>query len=128
MRPISNMFRDRTRPSRRDHRPARHRMRPRLESMEDRMLLSVVSSTADSGPGSLRDAITNAMPGDTITFAPTLNGSTIKLTSELVITKPLTIMGPGANQLTIDAQLNSRVFHITAPGDVTIDNLSLIHI
>jgi hypothetical protein len=38
------------------------RLRPRLEVMEDRTLLStfVVSNTGDSGPGSLRQAILDA--------------------------------------------------------------------
>ncbi len=47
------------RPRRTALRPALFRQRPRLEWMEDRMLLStfVVSNTADSGPGSLRQAI-----------------------------------------------------------------------
>jgi hypothetical protein len=46
--------------------------RPRLEILEDRTLPStyVVTTTADSGPGSLRDAITQAdtQPQSTITF------------------------------------------------------------
>ncbi len=126
MRLIPNLFRHRARPSRRDHRPAAYRLRPRLESMEDRTLLSVVTSTADSGTGTLRAAIAAAMPGDTITFASSLIGSTIKLTSgELAITKPLTILGPTSGPLTINAQFNSRVFHITAQGTVTIDNLAI---
>jgi hypothetical protein len=63
--------------------------------MEDRTLLSVVTIAGDSRPGTLRAAIATAMPGDTITFASNLTGSTIKLTSgELAITKPVTIMGP----------------------------------
>jgi hypothetical protein len=49
----------------------------------------------DSGPGSLRQAIADATPGDTIDFAVT---GTITLTSgELVITNDLTISGPGPN-------------------------------
>ena len=126
MRLNPRSFRDRTRPSRRDHRLSGHRLRPRLEPMEDRTLLSVVTSAGDSGPGTLRAAIAAAMPGDTITFAPALTGATIELTSgELAITEPLTIQGPTSGQITIDAQFQSRVFHDTAPGDVTIDNLTI---
>jgi hypothetical protein len=93
--------------------------RPRLEAVEDRCLPSTltVTSTSDSGSGSLRAEIAAAQSGDTIVFSPTLSSSsssnshhggttstpaTITLTSgELDLTKNLTIQGPGAGQLTI---------------------------
>src|SRR5262245_41403174 len=79
---------------------------PHLEALEDRALPSTftVTNLFDSGPGSLRAAITsgNTNPGaDTIRFAGGLKG-TITLSSangELSITGDLTINGPGANQL-----------------------------
>jgi parallel beta-helix repeat protein len=47
----------------------------------------VVNSTSDSGPGSLREAIGSALPGDSITFDssvfPPTNPDTISLVSEL---------------------------------------------
>ena len=54
--------------------PRRHRLRPRAELLDERVLLSpfVVSKTDDSGPGSLRQAILDADAGagpSTITFA-----------------------------------------------------------
>ena len=59
----------------------------------------------DSGPGSLRQAILNASSGDTINFAPRV--ATVTLTSgELVINKNLTIIGPGANRLTVHVNAN----------------------
>jgi hypothetical protein len=76
-----------------------------------------VTSTADSGSGSLRDAIlaANANPGaDTITFAPSVTG-TIALASPLPAitdTAGLTIQGPGAGTLTISG--GSPVFGGTA--------------
>ena len=61
-----------------------------------------VTSTADSGPGSLRDAIAAASDGDTIQFAAALNGQSITLTSaELAIDKNITINGPGPDQLAV---------------------------
>jgi len=89
----------------------------RYEPLEDRRLLAVVtvntlSDVTDLNDNltTLREAIfaTNLVPGaDTITFAPALtaNGpATILLTQgELRITDSLTITGPGANLLTIDA-------------------------
>ncbi len=41
----------------------------------------VVTNTHDSGPGSLRNAITDAPSGSTILFANSLKGATIMLTS-----------------------------------------------
>ena len=59
-----------------------------------------VTNTNDSGPGSLRQALTDANDADTIVFAVT---GTIGLTSGgLLIAKNITISGPGSNQLTID--------------------------
>ena len=59
-----------------------------------------VTNTNDSGPGSLRQALTIANDGDTITFAVT---GTIFLNSDrLVVDNDLTISGPGANRLSIN--------------------------
>ncbi|MBC8074437.1 MAG: hypothetical protein H7Y32_00040, partial [Chloroflexales bacterium] len=41
----------------------------------------VVTTTNDSGPGSLRQALTDASSGDTITFDPSVSGQTIGLTT-----------------------------------------------
>jgi hypothetical protein len=73
-----------------------------------------VSNTNDSGAGSLRQAIADAAPGDTITFELP-NPSIITLNSELVIAKNLTISGPSAAALTISGNNASRVFFIN-PG------------
>src|SRR5262249_18377948 len=82
---------------RRRRRAARVRFRPRLDPMEDRTLLStlMVTNNHDSGPGSLRAEIAAASSGDTIKFAPQLDGQTITLTSgELAIDQNLNIKGP----------------------------------
>ena len=73
-----------------------------------------VTNTNDSGAGSLRDAVAQAnlnAGADTIDFA--VNG-TITLTSGLIRIEsgPLTISGPGATSLTIDGNLNGRIFAI----------------
>src|SRR5689334_866164 len=59
------------------------------QQLESRLLLSTytVTSTADSGRGSLRDAITNSS-ADTITFAVT---GSILLNSQLQVSRSLTI-------------------------------------
>jgi len=86
-----------------------------------------VTDTNDSGAGSLRAAILAAAAGDTIQFASSLAGKTITLASTLPsITKPLTIVGLGASQLTIDDEnRNSTVFTITANGTATISGLTI---
>ncbi len=60
----------------------------------------VVTSLADSGAGSFRDAVANVCAGGTITFAVT---GTIDLGSAgvLFVPKDMTIQGPGADQLTL---------------------------
>src|SRR5438105_2623588 len=62
----------------------------------------IVTNTNDSGPGSLRQAIADAQNGDTIQFDPALNGQAITLTTaQLVVSKNLTINGPGAQLLAV---------------------------
>src|SRR5437879_12009494 len=59
-----------------------------------------VTNTNDNGAGSLRDAITNATPGDTINFNLSYP-ATITLSSPLTIGTTVTISGPGASNLAI---------------------------
>jgi hypothetical protein len=91
------------------------RFRPQLETLERRDVPSTLTviNNLDSGAGSLRADIAAANPGDTINFAPSLDGQTIKLTSgQLVINKNLTIQGPGAGQLAISGGNHFRVFEV----------------
>ena len=82
-----------------------------------------VSSLADSGPGSLREAIASAPPGDTISFSV---AGTITLTSgELLVAKNLTIAGPGPGNLAVDGNHASRVFHIDSNTVVSISSLTI---
>ena len=85
----------------------------------------VVSNTFDSGPGSLREAITQVAAVAAITFAPGLTG-TITLTSgELVVGNTnLSIIGPGANLLSISGNNASRVFNIRA-GSLNLSGLTI---
>ncbi len=84
---------------------------------------ATVSTLADSGPGSLRQALINAMPGETIDFSVT---GTINLNSRLLVDQPVTITGPGMNQLSINGQNNHRVMEITA-NPVIIEDLAIIN-
>ncbi len=87
-----------------------------------------VTSLADAGPGSLRQALADATGGDTIAFAVT---GTIALSSgELLLDKALTLSGPSAALLAVDAGGTSRVLHVSDgdPGThlvVRIERLTL---
>jgi hypothetical protein len=102
--------------------------RLRFELLEDRRLLAItVNTLVDENDGigiggiSLRDAIAAAMPGETIDFSVT---GTINLThGELVVNKNLTIDGPGANLLTIDASESDPT-----PGDKNGDGTRVLRI
>ena len=74
-----------------------------------------MTNTSDSGIGSLRQAIlnANANPGpDTIDFAPGLSGTIVLTSGELQVANDVTIVGPGANLLTIDGKNASRIFDV----------------
>jgi hypothetical protein len=104
--------------------------RPRLECLENRTLLTTftVLNLADGGDGSLRQAVVdaNALIGaDTIDFADGLVG-TIALTSgQLSISDDLTINGPGADQLAVSGNGQSRVFSISGGLSVAINDLAI---
>jgi fibronectin type 3 domain-containing protein len=90
-----------------------------------------VSTLADSGAGSLRAAIesANGDPGpSTIDFQSGLSG-TITLASGLpAITRAMTIQGPGASGIAIDAASSCRPFEINAPSaTITLSGLTIQH-
>lgn len=92
-----------------------------------------VSNTNDSGPGSLREASTNAVTGDTIRFSPNLLTAavdSISLATEIDFgTKKVVIKGlyTDTDTLFISGANNSRIFHFGANGDVYLDSLVLIN-
>ena len=73
--------------------------------------LLIVTSLADSGSGSLRDTIASSAVGDEIQFSVS---GTIVLTGSIFINKDLSIIGPGADTLTVSGNLVDRVFSIAA--------------
>jgi hypothetical protein len=90
----------------------------------------VVTSIANSGAGTLRQAILDACPGSTITFNTAgvfATPQTITLASELVIDKNLTIDGPDAagNHVTVGGGGVVRVFKVQPGLTSTIRDLTV---
>lgn len=88
---------------------------------------NTVTSTADSGAGSLRSVVAGATSGDSILFSPALAGQTIVLTSgEIVLNKNLTIDGSTlTNGLTLDGNGSWRIFNVGSGQTVTLKSLTL---
>jgi hypothetical protein len=85
-----------------------------------------VANGDDDGPGSLRQTIATALPGDTVNFASGI--SLVNLTSGLRIDKDLTISGPGAKSLTIQ-RVNTTptfpIFSLASNVNVTISGMTV---
>lgn len=87
----------------------------------------VVTTNSDSSPGSLRQAITAAQSGDTITFAPALSGQTLSVTNgQILISKSVTL---DASALPAGVIINghglNRLFHCGSQTTNTFIRLTL---
>jgi hypothetical protein len=88
----------------------------------------MVTNSNDSGPGSLRDVLSNACSGSTVSFdmSPGRVTSPITLTSgQLSIFQDQTIAGPTSTSLVISGNNNSRIFDINSLTNVKISNLTI---
>jgi hypothetical protein len=87
----------------------------------------IVTTTADSGPGSLRYVSTYATNNATITFAPGLSGQKILLTSgQVALPRSLTIDGSAlASSVRVDGNHSSRIFNVATGVVVTLNSLVL---
>ena len=97
-----------------------------LEPLEVRILMASfsVTSLADTGPGSLREAITLAADNDTIDM--TALSGTIALQSELCVAKDLNFTGPGVSALSITgSSYLTRAFNITGARHVAMSNFTI---
>ncbi len=104
--------------------PRPHRRQLRVEVLEGRDLPSTVTTLADAGAGSLRQALLDTPAGGIVDFQPGLTGTITLTTGELAITKDLHIAGPGADVITVSGNNASRVFDIA--GSVTVDIAGLM--
>jgi len=82
-----------------------------------------LDNLADSGAGSLRELIAGVPAGSAIVI--TNNGTLVLTSGELAINKNLTITGPGATNLAISGNNNSRVFNIGESNTVEISGLAI---
>jgi hypothetical protein len=81
----------------------------------------VVTSLANSGPGSLRDQVALSFPGDIIRFAVS---GTITLSSAINITHTLFVQGPGPSALIVNANFVDRAF-ITGGSPVFLSGMEI---
>jgi hypothetical protein len=87
----------------------------------------IVSTTADSGVGSLRKAVADAVDNDTIVFAAPLDGGTITLAgTQIVLGKNLRIDASALEDgVTVSADDRSRVFSVATGVTVILDNVTV---
>lgn len=84
-----------------------------------------VSNTDDSGAGSLRQAIADAVSGDVIDCSG-ISGTIVLTSGQLTINKSLTINGPGADLLEVSGNKTFRVIQIFAGSyNVIISGLTI---
>ncbi len=102
------------------------RTRPSVEILESRWVPSTVTNLNDAGVGSLRQAILDTPAGGTVDFQPGLTGTIVLTSGELAITHDLTIIGPGADRITVSGNRLSRIFGINdAHSTVAISALTI---
>ncbi|HEX2271523.1 MAG TPA: Ig-like domain repeat protein, partial [Pyrinomonadaceae bacterium] len=87
----------------------------------------VVTTTADAGAGSLREALANVCAGDTITFnIPDAGPHTITLTSgELLVDQDVIINNNSGESITVSGNNLSRVFHVDSGKTAAIIGLTI---
>jgi len=94
---------------------------------------TVVQNNSDSDKDSLRDVISKVCGGSTITFAANVRGAINLTSAELLIDKSLTIIGPGANLLSVQRSAAAgipafRIFDLSSLQDnynVAISGLTI---
>jgi hypothetical protein len=93
---------------------------------EGGIVIPVTSCADDGGTGTLRHVVLIASSGDTVDLGG-LSCSTITLTAGAIgiDVDDLTIAGPGASRLTIDAAHASRVFRHGGGGTLQVTNLTV---
>ena len=81
----------------------------------------LVTDGADSGPGTLREAVTNVCESGTVLFADDM---TVNLSSEILIDKELSIDSDG-HQVIISGGNSTRLFNVDASGNLELNAFTL---
>lgn len=91
-----------------------------------------VANLADSGPGSLRQAVldaNSAAGADAVEFAPGLTGTITITSGQIQISDALVVDGPGSSSLTVSGAGQFRIFYVQSPNaapiHVTLSGLTL---
>lgn len=86
---------------------------------------ALTACTGAANDCSLRGAISNAAPGDTINFDASLDGATITLGTPISFSRPLNINGPGADKLTISGGNSTKIFYaVSIAGTVSFSGIT----
>ncbi|MFK7784104.1 MAG: choice-of-anchor Q domain-containing protein [Crocinitomicaceae bacterium] len=88
---------------------------------------NIVTTSADSGPGSLRSVLLGASDGDEITFDSSLIGDTIQLESELQVCSDVTISGLGAQALYLSGGDVTRIMRVMPGTQLEISDITLMN-
>lgn len=80
----------------------------------------------NDGLGSLRAALTNGCPMDTITFDPGLIGDTIYLTSELFVDKSVHVEGMTLYGTYLSGSNQNVVFHVGTNGLLSLESMRIL--
>src|SRR5205823_868354 len=84
-----------------------------------------VTTTNDTGTGSLRERIDATGIGDTIVFAASVRGTITLTNGDLVLRRDTFIVGPGPNLLTISGFGTNGVFQVVNFGQYAIRGLTI---
>jgi chitinase len=85
-----------------------------------------VTTTSDSGTGSLRQVITDAAAGTIIVFAPHLNEQTIVLNTPIIIHKSLIIMDLNGDKINLGISGAGPVFSVGIGENVVLKSVDII--
>ncbi len=84
-----------------------------------------VTNCKDSGTGSLRQAVADAASGDAVSFALSPSCSVITLASTIPIGTDISIDGPGAGSLAVNASTHKTAFTVASGVTDTISGLTI---
>ena len=87
---------------------------------------AVVTTAADSGPGSLRRVLDQACDGATITFDPSLADAEIVLASQLTLEQDVTIDATDAPGVAVSGNAVTRVIEVAGGVEAVVEGLAVV--